>query len=331
MKFSIIIPVYNVASYLRECLDSVLAQAFTDWEAICIDDGSTDGSGAILDEYAVRDARFRVIHQKNAGVSAARNAALDVAKGEWIGFVDADDWISETWYSHFAELINLRPTADVIMCNSTKVDSRGERTRHHSELSGILTYTGDVLTRVWEDKQLSVVALVWDKVFRRSVIVQNGIRFVEGIPNGEDTFFAECFLTLAKGLVVDGNAAGYFYRMRMDSAVRTYTLTRSRSALALIMAKIDFIEKEPHGEALIPFALKGAVALPFVGLGLSLGDLWRYCWFLASSDAYCRVVVPFVGKYGNKKRRLLLSSTVYGPRFMRCMTLFVMNFARKFF
>lgn len=90
-KFSIIIPVYNVAPYLRECLDSVLAQTFTDWEAICVDDGSTDGSGAILDEYAAQDSRFRVIHQTNAGVSAARNAALDVTCGEWIGFLDADD------------------------------------------------------------------------------------------------------------------------------------------------------------------------------------------------------------------------------------------------
>lgn len=80
MTFSIIIPVYNVAPYLRECLDSVLAQICTDWEweAICVDDGSTDGSGAILDEYAARDGRFKVIHQTNAGVSAARNAALNV-------------------------------------------------------------------------------------------------------------------------------------------------------------------------------------------------------------------------------------------------------------
>lgn len=94
-KFSIIIPVYNVDPYLRECLDSVLSQTFSDWEAICVDDGSTDGSGAILDEYAEKDARFRVIHQKNAGVSAARNVALDCARGEWIGFLDADDvWAS---------------------------------------------------------------------------------------------------------------------------------------------------------------------------------------------------------------------------------------------
>ena len=83
-KFSIIIPVYNVAPYLRECLDSVLAQTLTDWEAICVDDGSTDGSGAILDEYAARDQRFRIIHQPNSGVSAARNVALDMVRREWI-------------------------------------------------------------------------------------------------------------------------------------------------------------------------------------------------------------------------------------------------------
>ena len=89
--FSIIIPVYNVAPYLCECLDSVLAQTFTDWEAICVDDGSADGSGLILDEYAAKDKRFRVIHQSNAGVSAARNAALDVMKGKWFLFLDGDD------------------------------------------------------------------------------------------------------------------------------------------------------------------------------------------------------------------------------------------------
>ena len=94
MKLSVIVPVYNVAPYLRECLDSLLAQTCADWEAVCVDDGSTDGSGAILDEYAANDPRFRVIHQKNAGVSAARNAAIDVAKGEWIAFLDADDAVS---------------------------------------------------------------------------------------------------------------------------------------------------------------------------------------------------------------------------------------------
>ena len=89
--FSIIIPVYNVEPYLRECLDSVLVQTFPDWECLCVDDGSIDDSGAILDEYAQKDPRFRVFHKRNAGVSSARNLALDNVKGEWVVFLDGDD------------------------------------------------------------------------------------------------------------------------------------------------------------------------------------------------------------------------------------------------
>lgn len=91
---SIIVPVYNVEKYLRECLDSISLLKAVTWEAILVDDGSTDTSGQICDEYAKQDSRFRVIHQKNAGVSAARNAGLDAAKGDWIWFVDSDDSIN---------------------------------------------------------------------------------------------------------------------------------------------------------------------------------------------------------------------------------------------
>lgn len=91
---SIIVPVYNVEKYLRECLDSISQLKAFSWEAILVDDGSTDTSGQICDEYAKQDSRFRVIHQKNAGVSAARNAGLDAAKGKWIWFVDSDDSIN---------------------------------------------------------------------------------------------------------------------------------------------------------------------------------------------------------------------------------------------
>lgn len=96
-KVSIIVPVYNTEKYLRRCLDSIAAQTFADWECICVDDGSPDAAGAILDDYAAKDSRFVVIHQENGGVSRARNAGLDAACGEYVGFVDSDDWVeSET-------------------------------------------------------------------------------------------------------------------------------------------------------------------------------------------------------------------------------------------
>ena len=98
VKVSVIIPVYNVEKYLRKCLDSVLGQTLEDIEVIAVDDGSKDSSGAILDEYAKKDARLIVIHQKNGGVSSARNTALDITKGEFVGFVDADDWVDDNFY-----------------------------------------------------------------------------------------------------------------------------------------------------------------------------------------------------------------------------------------
>lgn len=97
-KISIIVPVYKVEKYLHRCLDSIVAQNFTDWECILVDDGSPDGSGKICDEYAEKDGRFKVFHQENQRVSAARNKGLDNAKGEWIGFVDSDDWVSKDYF-----------------------------------------------------------------------------------------------------------------------------------------------------------------------------------------------------------------------------------------
>ena len=94
-KISVIIPVYNAESTLRRCVDSVLAQTFTDFECLLINDGSKDKSGEICDEYAIRDSRIKVFHKENGGVSSARNVGLDNATGEWIAFVDSDDWVGE--------------------------------------------------------------------------------------------------------------------------------------------------------------------------------------------------------------------------------------------
>ena len=115
VSISIIVPVYNVERYLHCCLDSILAQTFTDFECICIDDGSTDGSGKILDEYAEKDSRFVVIHKDNGGVSSARNAGLDVARGEWLAFVDSDDWVEKGFlFEQFSD--GTSGDFDVVVC-----------------------------------------------------------------------------------------------------------------------------------------------------------------------------------------------------------------------
>ena len=125
MKVSVVIPVYNAERFVRYPLDSVLAQTHSDWECICVDDGSTDGSGAVLDEYAAKDARFRVVHKANGGEGSARNAGLDLATGELVAFLDADD----AWHPESLRLFSAareRTGADVIRYGWRYVESHGE-------------------------------------------------------------------------------------------------------------------------------------------------------------------------------------------------------------
>ena len=115
-KISVIVPVYNTEKYLNRCIDSILAQTFTDFELLLIDDGSTDCSGKICDEYAAKDSRVRVFHKENGGVSSARNMGLDNAQGEWITFVDSDDWVHEDFLKKRLALA-LNDNADIAYCD----------------------------------------------------------------------------------------------------------------------------------------------------------------------------------------------------------------------
>ena len=115
MKISVIVPVYNTEKYLPRCIDSILAQTFTDFELLLIDDGSTDNSGRICGEYALKDKRIKVVHKENGGVSRARNLGIDNAQGEYLSFIDSDDYIRPTMYS---ELIAIADKYNVDLVSS---------------------------------------------------------------------------------------------------------------------------------------------------------------------------------------------------------------------
>ena len=116
VTLSIIVPVYNVCDYLKDCIDSILAQSFTDFELILVDDGSTDGSGEICDEYVKRDSRIRVIHKGNGGVVSARKAGVAAAKGLYVGYVDGDDWIESDMYEKMVHYMR-EYDCDLVMCD----------------------------------------------------------------------------------------------------------------------------------------------------------------------------------------------------------------------
>ena len=118
---SIIIPVYKIKEeYLRACFDSIITQNMNEFRAIVVDDGSPDNCGQICDEYASRDSRFIIIHQKNAGVAAARNACLDVVETEWITFIDPDDWVEHNYISTLYNAIQSHPECDIFLFDYVK-------------------------------------------------------------------------------------------------------------------------------------------------------------------------------------------------------------------
>jgi len=210
--FSIIIPVYNVAPYLRECLDSVLAQTFIGWEAICVDDGSTDGSGAILDEYAGKDSRFKVIHQANAGVSAARNAALEVARGDWICFLDADDYFEK---NHLGRFIMCKCYADVNFLPVRFYNADGSVKSLCGPVVECIEERNDfaqfVRALIYSDTGYNLFGYTWNKFIRASLIINNHIRFVEKLSVSEDEVFAFSCLVYAQS-ISSLSETGYCYR-----------------------------------------------------------------------------------------------------------------------
>ena len=176
MKLSIIIPVYNVADWLPDTLDSVLAQTFRDFELILVDDGATDGSGEICDSYAARDARVRVIHQKNAGVSAARNTGVAAARGEYIGFTDSDDIIEKDMYAVMMSLAE-KHNADVVQCQHDRANTLNAMDRQED----VLLMTGEAFVRRIFKKtgrnytnQVSLCTKVFRKTLFEGVFFPNG-------------------------------------------------------------------------------------------------------------------------------------------------------------
>ena len=194
-----------------------MAQTFTDWEAICVDDGSTDGSGAILDEYAAKDNRFRVIHQKNAGVSAARNIALDVAQGEWICFLDADDMVGIDWLKDVEKTSRCHPESDWIRTRyrdwyGSSRETRWSEGHVNCEKVGFLS-DGNLVHEAWE--RFSILGLIVLNFFRKTVVAQH--RFIEGLVWLEDILFCVSVAGSVKSCVVIANDS-YRYRIHESSA-----------------------------------------------------------------------------------------------------------------
>lgn len=206
-KISIIIPVYNMSKFLRECLDSVINQTLHDIEIICIDDCSTDNSLEILKEYATRDTRIKIIEQEvNQGQGVARNEALKISTGEYIGFVDPDDWIEPNMYE---EMYNKAKenNSDIVVCNIEKFYNNSSFIQIVNPISWVAEIDKTIKTNInFNLKNIENISLcktsdvVWCRIYKKQFIKDNNIRFSK-IKIGEDKLFSGLAVILANKIV----------------------------------------------------------------------------------------------------------------------------------
>ena len=243
MKISVIIPVYNAERYLPRCLDSIIGQTYRDLEILLVDDGSPDHCGTICDQYAARDLRFRVVHTENRGAFAARNTALDMASGQYIGFVDADDWLEPELYETLLDLAEANH-ADIAQCEMRNEGPRAQL--RGSALGGVTVFHRQELPR--ELFRETVTHGLTNKLFRREVFRQR--RFREDCYHMDAAFVAE----VVRGCetFVRTDAALYHYNTTNPSITRGWKKPlHIASAEALFEVYSAVAEGVPEGSFFI--------------------------------------------------------------------------------
>lgn len=238
-KVSIIVPVYNAENYLDECIQSILAQDLTNWELILINDGSKDRSLEICRRYEAQDARIDVLDGPNMGVSAARNRGLEAAQGEYIGFVDADDFIAPQMYSKLAEKIESEKV-DIMFC--TCAEWTNGQTRISKRLGA-----GEDKVCTGKEALLNMIQsrgeTCWHSLYQRELLEKNQIRFLPQRKYAEDAEFLCICLMKAKWVGFCSDVL-YYYRMEGQNTLEHYMPTLEQDAFAYTSFLLELIERD---------------------------------------------------------------------------------------
>ncbi len=222
---SVIVPFYKTEPYLKRCVDSLLHQTYTNLQIILVDDGSPDNCGRLCDEYAQQDGRVEVIHRENGGLSAARNSGIDAAKGEYLAFVDSDDYVAEDYIGFMYDLI-CKHDADIASCGAMVVELSGKQTPQCADTEERVLTPREALERMCYNDGFFVTA--WDKLYKAALF--STIRYPEG-KVFEDTGTTYKVVDQATRIVACGEIK-YFYALSQSS------ITTS----AFNMKKLDYVE-----------------------------------------------------------------------------------------
>lgn len=254
-KVSVIVPVYNTKNELTQCLKSIVDQTYSNLEIICVDDGSTDGSGQIVDEFAVQDKRIKAIHKTNGGESSARNVGLRMATGQYIAFCDCDDWLEREMYEVLVETLE-KEDVDIVAASWYK-ESPTLSQKITNELPVIEEVFGreELLKYLYMRDSYRGFAYMWDKLYTRKVVSDergNLIMFDEALQLGGDVLYlAEVALNTKRAKYVD--TAFYHYVQRAESGCHTKDPQKLSDSLKAYEMVIQRFEEERIDQTIIGY------------------------------------------------------------------------------
>lgn len=251
MKLSVLVPVYNVEKYLRQCIDSIIHQTLEDLEIICIDDGSTDSSGKILDEYMLLDNRIRVIHKENSGYGDSMNIGLEAANGEYIGIVESDDFIEPDMYESLYSIAQ-KHNCDMVKGDFFAYSNKGKELRHI-----YVTCDYNVLFSAKQNmnKFVHTSMSIWAGIYRREYLKRNDIKFLTtpGASFQDISFMFKVFATAERGMLVDQAYLNY----RIDNIMSS---VKNRNKVYCVCDEIkeckEYICKKNLEKEILPYLVK---------------------------------------------------------------------------
>lgn len=299
-KISVFVPIYNSALFLEKCIASILSQTFHDFELLLIDDGSTDTSGRICDKYALRDRRIRVFHKQNEGISATREFAIQRAKGDYIQFVDSDDWIEKDMLEKMVQVAS-QENLDAVSCNFYQ-----EYKSNTFKTNVFYANKEDLLRAIISNKW----GVLWRFLFKRKILVDNNIHFPKNIDGGEDYYVVVSFILCAKKVKCIDEYLYHYIRFNSESFISQPSLNRLLFQVKatylveklLIGLNIEYKYKEElnirkccsKSVLLKSYFFEGCKIYPEIGLkeiGLVPGSLSKMRWIVASLFKHIVIII----------------------------------------
>ena len=232
-EVSIIVPVYQVENYIRQCIDSILVQTFTDFELILVDDGSKDKSGQICDEYAVLDQRVKVIHKENGGLSDARNCGMDQAVGNYFMFVDSDDYIAPTMLEYLYKAL-MNKEADIAVCNFLHFFEEDRKRDFSTNIQSEVLSGAEIFYSRKNERVYGIWTVAWNKLYKRETL--GNVRFRFGKYH-EDEFWANDIYQMDIKVVTIPECL-YYYRQRDNSIMGRKNIKRDFDILEALQERI---------------------------------------------------------------------------------------------